>query len=459
MTDLRLPHSYAAVTAPLSAQAPSLRLRRLPLMLVMSWLVLTYVAFLLWPINWPIYRTSQWWGLSAYVALCFLSLGVMFWFGSGGRSTIRIFQPVRFTVLTGAVASILLLTPLSILYTGRGPWEIMAALADQSEAYSYLQGQVFQRDSADRVASLISALAGPVVFAVIPLGVIYWTRMTAVLRGAVIGAVLAAIVLSIMRGTDRELANLLIVGGSALLVSIGRGATFSGRTFSIVKKYWKPAILIAIFVYVAAIAFTERKAGRLGSEDKACAGNLRICADLDAPALKWMGDTPTFGLSFFVITVSQGYYGLALGMEKDFQPTWGIGHSPALLSVYSTMTGDFQAPGRTYTSRNGFEGWSDQNYWSTMILWVANDVGFAGAIVVLLLLGFLWGRAWRDATFGRNDPAAVFFCACMSILVYLPANNQFFQTFDGYTTFFGWLIVWLGGVASKTVNVPAGRRG
>ena len=145
----------------------------------------------------------------------------------------------------------------------------------------------------------------------------------------------------------------------------------------------------------------------------------------------------------FVAYVSQGYYGLSLALRKPFSPTFGLGHSPALMSVYIKLTGDTSLLEETYTARNVSDGWDDDYYWSTMITWFANDVGFSGALLVLGLIGLLWGRSWYAATYGLDDRAAIIFCLITFMMFYFPLNNQVFMTFDGYMTFVIWSLYWL----------------
>jgi len=142
------------------------------------------------------------------------------------------------------------------------------------------------------------------------------------------------------------------------------------------------------------------------------------------------------------MSVSQGYYGLTLAMQQKFESTFGVGHSPTLLGLYETLTGDRRLAGRAYTMKIAREGWLPEYFWSTGIIWFANDLGFAGVLPLLALIGFYWGRSWRDATAGQNDAAAVLFCLFMVMMVYLPANNQVFNTFDGYFTLIFWAVCW-----------------
>lgn len=431
--------------------------QNLPLLLVMSFLFTVFAVFLIWPINWPIYNGWIWTLLIAYVALC---LGALAFGYTAGRATdrrgtpLRSFGPVLPVIVGGAGCAIVLLFPSSYIYTGRWPWDVLAALQDQGDAYRSLTDQLLLTTGQRGPIALARALVAPLTFAVIPLGILYWKRLGQPVRILVIATALCSVTLSLMRGTDRELADLFIIGGSAFLVSIGRQNANSAHALALIRKYWLPAILLATFVWVAASLFTERRNERLGGYNRlmVCANDSRICADIDAPLISWMPLEQRFGMSLFVLSSASGFYGLSLGLEKDFEPTWGVGHSPAALAIYELVTGDQSVRARTYTYRNGIDGWSEENYWSTLILWLANDFGFVGAVVVLGLIGFVWGRAWRDATQRGSDPAAIIFCLTMVMLAYLPANNQVFANYDGYSVFVVWLVIWM---RQASLRVPA----
>jgi hypothetical protein len=61
---------------------------------------------------------------------------------------------------------------------------------------------------------------------------------------------------------------------------------------------------------------------------------------------------------------------------------------------------------------------------------------------MLALIGFAWGLWWREAAAGMSDPAAVLFVQGTTMVFYLPANNQVFAAYEGYSIFFLWLGIW-----------------
>ncbi len=441
-----LPGMHASALRILPVVSPA-GVTRLPLWIVFGYVVATFLLFLGWPIDWPIYTFANWVRLVAYVTLCLTVVGGAAYRGAAGPT--RVVTPLPYLPVLlplGALAAALLLIPSSVVYTGLHPWELLEALKDQGAAYRRTQQQLFltsgERDNIVAVRTLIA----PLTYAILPLGIVRWRAIGWIGRASVAVIVSTAIIFSILRGTDKELADLFVVGIAAAFVSIGRAIAVGRGGSELVRRSWKLAAIAILFLIFAQSLFTDRKQQRLGgfvSRTSVCANNSRICADLDNPLIAWLPARQRFGLTVFILSTCSGYYGLELAMEKPFDTSFGLGHSPATLSVYEAITGDTTLHKRTYTYRNGADGWSEENYWSTLIAWIANDVGFLGAVFVLALIGFMWGKWWREAAAGMSDPAAVLFALSTTMIFYLPANDQVLASYEGYTIFVVWLAIWL----------------
>jgi len=435
---------------------------RIPLWLVFSYVVGTFALFLAWPVNWPIYYAADWARLIFYVGLCLAVLWAATLAGSAGPT--RVTAPLPWLAIllpAGALVAALLLIPSSYAYADRAPWDVLDALADQGAAYRRFQQQVAATTGQRNVIVALRALTAPMVYAILPLGIIHWQRIGWIGRASVGVAVTAAIVFSILRGTDKEIADLFVVGTAAAFVSFGRARAMGESAGGLVGRYWKPVLIALVFLMIAQGLFTDRKEGRLGSfasRTSLCVNDSRICADLDNPAIAWLPQRQRASVTVFILSTCSGYYGLELAMEKPFEPAWGVGHSPAALSAYEAATDDRDPHFSTYTWRNGADHWPEENYWSTLITWIANDVGFVGAVPVLALIGFFWGLWWREASAGMSDAAAVLFALATTTVFYLPANNQVLASYDGYTTFAAWIAIWLWHRSSRSLSalVPIG---
>jgi hypothetical protein len=442
---LAAPRLAALRTLPVVTPAGS---TRLPLILVFGYVVTTFLLFLIWPINWPIYHAEEWARLIAYVALCLVVIGGTAYAGSTGATRVTAPLPFLKALLgLGAIAGGLLLIPTSYAYTGHPPWEALDSLRDQAMAYRRLQAQLWATAGQRNTVVILRALLAPLTYAVLPLGVLHWRTIGVSGRIAVAITALSTIIFSIMRGTDKEIADLFIGGVSAAFVSYGRARALGHQGLDLVKRHWRWALVAIVFVYFAQGLFTERKDERLGrnfvSRTAICANDSHICANLDNPWISWLPLRQRFGLTFFILSTCSGYYGLDLALEKPFDSSFGVGHSPASLSVYEAITGDTGPHLRTYTYRNGEDHWSEEFYWSTLVTWIANDVGFPGAVVVLGAIGWLWGKWWREAAAGMSDPAAVLFTLTTTLMFYFPANNQVLASYDGYLVLAVWTAIWL----------------
>jgi hypothetical protein len=421
---------------------------RLPLALVLGYVAATFLLFLIWPVNWPIYYPEAWARLIAYVALCLLTIGGAAWTGSAG--TTRVTAPLPFLsplLLLGAAAAVALLAPTSYTYTGRPPWAVLDALRDQGAAYRRLQQQLAGAAGQHMSLALLRGALAPLIYAVLPLGILRWRAIGWTGRMAVAVTAACSMVFSIMRGTDKEIADLFIVGASAAFVSWGRSWAAGRRGGQLFRRYWGWAIAALVFVYLAQGLYTERKDERLNGghsiRTSVCANASRICADLDNPWIAWLPLRERFGATLFILSTCSGYYGLDLALDKPFESSFGVGHSPVALNLYEAVTKDRAPHLRTYTYRNGENGWSEDYYWSTLPTWIANDVGFPGAVLVLGLIGYLWGWWWREAAAGMSDPAAILFALATTTMFYFPANNQVFLLADGYLVLAVWTLIWL----------------
>ena len=279
---------------------------RLPLVLVLSYVVVTFLLFLAWPINWPIYRAEDWTRLIAYVGACLLVIAATAWTGSAGATRVTAPLPLLSPLLmAGAISAVLLLGPTTYTYTGRPPWQVLEALRDQGAAYKGLQAQLATTAGSHLNIALERAAVAPLIYAVLPLGILHWRTIGWGGRIAVLVTAASSVVFSIMRGTDKEIADLFVVGVSALFVSYGRQWALGRRGPELVRRYWRWGLVAIVFVYLAQGLYTERKDERLNFSRAArtyvCANSTRICADLDNPWISWLPERQRFGLTLFIL--------------------------------------------------------------------------------------------------------------------------------------------------------------
>jgi hypothetical protein len=430
------------------------RIARLPIRLTLLYVGATAFVFAFGPFDWPV---DNWAILIAFM----IAVMVALWFGfrialalpAGSAAPIR----WKWILLVGTITSVVVLFVVAPVYTGRMPWQMIGALQDQGAAYASFQNQLELTAGSRGPLALLRILTWPLVFAVIPLGMLHWPRLNARWRALIPLTLASMVVFSILRGTDRESADILAIVGSTAAVVIARSIVHDGWTCGMtLRRYRSVTLVCCALLIIAGVLFLQRKMERtlqFGSLSAVCVGQNEqgrggICADFDYPLFERLGlnDTYRFALSMAVAYFSQGYYGLSLALDlPDFKSTLGLGNARFAMAAYVDLTGDFTLYENSYTHRMSEAGWNDDHQWSTMFPWLANDISFPAVPLFMILIGAGFGAAWRDAVFGRNDFAAIVLPIFSIMMVYLPATNQITIGPDYPFALLVWGVLWRRG--------------
>lgn len=129
--------------------------------------------------------------------------------------------------------------------------------------------------------------------------------------------------------------------------------------------------------------------------------------------------------------VSHGYTGLAYSMELPFKWTGMIGFSRSLTEILEQRL-PIEVSTITYMQRSeDYFGWDNGMIWSTIFPWFAGDVTFYGVPFVMMFIGYIFSNTWkkclRNAN-NRNVLDIVLFTQWCLMVVYIPSNNQIFQS-------------------------------
>jgi hypothetical protein len=441
-------------------------LRLPPLVPILVYLVGTITLFLFGPLDWPVPNAAA---LTLFLALALTGICAFYLIGAGGEAVGAPFPYWRAVIIIGALLSIGILFPSAYFYADKMPWQVIDAFRDQNAAYGALQKKLVETTGGRTLISIVRAVTYPLIFAVLPLGILNWRKMSWKLWLLVLATALSSVIFSVLRGTDREVFDVIIIISASVLVLIVRWCATTGTTLSRVLVRRSTVIGAIVFLIVAGIAlslFADRRAQRAGYTPEAFAKGTvvapslaarvampggwsdvmcirAVCLNPDHPLVRHVDVPKKYALLMLTSYLTQGYYGLSLAITEDFHSTLGVGHSPVIARTYARLAHDNSIYQRGYTFGLRDLGWSDESQWSTIFPWLANDVGFPGAIAVICLFAFLWGRSWLDAVGRHDDRAAVVFCLLFQLFVYVPANNQLAQTFDAYFALVGWCGYWM----------------
>ena len=88
-------------------------------------------------------------------------------------------------------------------------------------------------------------------------------------------------------------------------------------------------------------------------------------------------------------------------------------------------------------------GWDSDIQWHSMYTWLANDVSFFGVILVMLVIGLLFGAMFRDAITTANPFAKISIFYFILMMLFIPCNNQIAQKADTLFSFILVVACWL----------------
>ncbi len=166
---------------------------------------------------------------------------------------------------------------------------------------------------------------------------------------------------------------------------------------------------------------------------------------VDKPATPTASKKPANALEKLWISgssyLTQGYYGMSMALGEEWTPMFGIGNSMFLVNLISGNISDVDQ--FTYQVKLEKYGWDSDVRWHSIYTWLANDVSFYGVILVMLLIGMLFGMMFLDAIKFKNPfaRASVFFFILM--MLFIPCNNQVGQTADNLLGFITLVFFWL----------------
>ncbi|WP_207240174.1 hypothetical protein [Pseudomonas sp. MPR-LB3] len=144
----------------------------------------------------------------------------------------------------------------------------------------------------------------------------------------------------------------------------------------------------------------------------------------------------------------QGYYGMSISLDEDFQSSYGIGHSVFLQKTFAQHLG-IDVRDKTFPHKIT-EKWDEFVYWHSFYTYIANDVGFWGVAVIMLILGAYFSYVYLSAVLQDNFYAKMLLPLFGILFLYIPANNQIFGFLESMSSF--WILTLLF-ILSKKARV------
>ena len=451
-------------------------IRYMPLIVAGGFFLVTIFLFAFGPLEWNPQNPQK---LYPFLLGCFAALviGYMLAAQKGRTPAQKLNLNVnRYLMMAVAVALILY---FPTVYAGTGKWfpDVYTGIFNTGKAYRIAK---YYSEYAPKWIFYVRMLLAPVITIIMPITLFYKSRLSKAGFAAGILMIVLNVSLSIAQGVSKQVADITMQ--TVLVLCILMFADNSK------ESGWKHKLKMALVIVLVCVTFfayysnamknrvsADIAIGESGMVDANSEEELEELEEIldhknvDDEKL----DSAVDGYSTFSVgTVKEnslwnklipgklkpmvnyltsyfchGYHGLSLAMEEEFTSSYGLGFSEFIrhnaLRFFGGAETEKAVYERTYMAKIAENGWVTGSVWSSFFIFPASDISFAGTVLLVLLIGFLFGLSWKDAVSTGNPFALVTFMNFCTMIFYFCANNQIFQTGEPCIGFVGNFILWM----------------
>ena len=410
-----------------------------PAVLFLSYFLFTVVLFAFGPIDYPVTNPWKLYGFLAVSHVAFL-LGYSIVILRGESP--RIHTPGKWApsiptlVAVSSVLNIALLIP-STLFMTEGSLDVLSALKNPSAVY-LRTSRIAEATTNPFIYPIL--MVAPILFLTVPLTLFFWRRLPLPHRFLGITAIAVIWAAGVMLGRNKGFADLFLLTLVILLAHLARSGSRArlGR--------WVAGGVLALTIFL--LFFGQFKAGAAGrmprSFTKGYVNAIDGYLDYDNIFLRPLPEQVKPGVGHLSNYLTQGYYGLALALQLEFDWTYGLGNSHFLHKIEERILGGDFAKTNCYPARVEREfGYSMYRSWHTVYPWWASDLSFSGTLVAVFLIGGLLAIVWQETLIGENPFSIAMFANISIMLFYFNANNQALGFPVQFSTTMGLLVLWL----------------
>lgn len=453
-------------------------IRYMPLLVAGGFFLVTIFLFAFGPLSWNPRNPVK---LYTFLLSCFAALVIGYVFAVKKVKTAdrEMNLNVEKYLLVGIITALLLYIPT--VYVGTGKWypDVYTGIFNTGKAYRVAK---YYSTYAPKLFFYVRMLLAPLFSIVMPITLFYRSRLSK--RGFFLGVLVIVlnVSLSIAQGVSKQVADITMQ--TVLMLCILMFADNSRKTG------WKYKLKIcAIILMICATFFayySNAMKNRVSADivignSNSDLSNASTEEELDELEQvldeevvdKEVLDSAVQGYSTFSVGESKegslwdkliperlkpmvqyltsyfchGYYGLSLATEEEFTTSYGLGFSDFfrhnILRFFGGGEAEQAVYERTYMSKIAKQGWLNGSVWSSFFIYPASDISFPGTVLLVLVIGFLFGLSWKDAVSTGNLFALVTFMNFCTMVFYFSANNQIFQTGEPALSFVVNFILWI----------------
>lgn len=340
---------------------------------------------------------------------------------------------VKFAIIYTTLVYLLLVSENIIAYggisfKGINYYDLMAQSYTDIEFKVTLAGRLICYTAIFRIIAVIG-------------GILFWNEISRFFKGCII-AIFVLIILNntFFVGSQKQVIDLLLY---ALIAIIGNNYYHKNQIDKKTKLFLLISVLVALFVMGSVIA---ARVSLWEFRYNAVGGGLPSGANVKSDNFFYsiLPQSILWPLVYLSGYFSQGYRGLALCLSEPFVPTWGMGFSFRIMYDFSDW---FNIPisniELSYPVRmENHYGIGAYSNWHTIFPWFASDITFFGSLLVVSLFVYLWAKSWRDWIETNNLWALILFAQLSILVLYIPCNNQLFQTRESILASIAVYITW-----------------
>lgn len=294
---------------------------------------------------------------------------------------------------------------------GASGWaDLLSTIADPGQAYA-AKFEVFEAQSAVSLPIQVVTLTAGLMTLLIPLLITWWRDLSLGLRVFGVMGVLAFLTPFAYIGTNQGFGYAAVL----TLVGVSTGRAVGGANRKALSR--KGRLWVAISLSAGLAFFLAGSIGRTDAFGLQREYNPRVAAVV--------GERIAAALESAVFYPTHGYRGLAETLTQPFVFSGGYGSSRALTRYAVQYFGLPDAFPLTYPVRTEYAtGYPSGLVWHTIYPWLASDLTFPGAVLVMGLVGWALA-AWWLRSVRQLDPLSIGLMGYAAIFVaFIPANNQ-----------------------------------
>lgn len=399
------------------------KIKWLPIVLVLAFLIFSEALFWLGPIQYDVTNNL---GLFCYLALLNIALF------KGYSRGVTHYKSRSLSLGIGVINLIIIVGFFSCIYSLIYTFDVRGLSVNINTIATALldSGSAYHTDAIYEQSTTFLTITGPFEAAIIPLGVANWKKISRIVRVIVVLSILFIVVRWLGIGTRKGIFDAFIVLGITVLAYKNVNVFEPSNR----KRILLYSIVFGVIFLSYFVISNLSRSGLSAEEIQFVSISSEVRSGYDTLPI-WL----LYALDSITSYLTQGYYALAKSLEMGILPLSPGGSNWFLINFLKGHGSDPTVG--TYMYQLEQFGIDMRINWHTAYVWLANDMTFIGVPFFIYLIGYMFARTWCECVYDKNDISYIMLSFFTISIVYLFANNQLFSF--SFIPFFFWLFIYM----------------